>query len=803
MNTTIASSLKWSCYHCGEHCKDKRLAIDNKFFCCDGCKMVYELLNENNLCAYYHITQNPGIHAKGKFKSENFSYLDDAQVRQKLVSFTNGDTTHVVFYLPQMHCSSCIFLLENLHKINNGIIGAQVNFPKKQVSIFFNEKEITLRGVVELLAFIGYEPFISLNELSDKKKNTESRSYLFKIGIAGFCFGNIMMLSFPDYFSIGTWSIGTLQYLFNYLNLLLSLPVFFYCSSRFFVSAYKGLQQKFLNIDAPIALAILVTFARSVYDIISNTGTGYLDSMSGIVFFMLLGRYFQNKTYDTLSFERDYKSYFPVSVSRFSNQDWESVPVTHLKLGDRILIRNHEIIPADAILFKGYAKIDYSFVTGESKPIEKVLGEIVYAGGKQTGTSIELVVVKEVSQSYLTQLWNNETFKKEKTDEQSFIHRLGKSFSVLLLFLSVGAFIYWVPTDFQKALNAFTAVLIVACPCALLLSATFTNGNVMRIFGRNKFYLRSASVIEKLATANAIVFDKTGTITQSGQAKIIYQGEPLQLHERQWIKAALMHSNHPLSRMLFDEIEITSDFETTYFEEKTGQGIIATVCGNNIRLGSKKLMNNTNNAAINDTRATVVYVSINDKTKGYFTFSNKYRKGLFKLIKELKQKSTLYLLSGDNDSEKEVLKNYFEGETKMLFNQSPHDKLNVIEALQNQKAKVVMIGDGLNDAGALIKSDVGIAVSDNINNFSPACDAILDGSRFEDLTAFFEFSRSAKKIILVSFVISLMYNSIGLTLAVCGLLSPVFAAILMPISSITIVLFTTLTSNIIAWKKGL
>jgi Cu+-exporting ATPase len=258
-----------------------------------------------------------------------------------------------------------------------------------------------------------------------------------------------MMLSFPEYFSLGKADDIGLKTWFSYLNLALSLPVFFYSASEFFISGYKGLRQKFLNIDAPIALAVLITFGRSLYEILSGTGAGYLDSMSGIVFFMLIGRYFQNRTYQTISFDRDFKSYFPLGVSVINTDGTEKqISVSDLKVGDRIKIHNDEIVPADAILFLGKATIDYSFVTGESLPVEKSIGEIVYAGGKQTSGAIELEVVKEVSQSYLTQLWNNEAFKENKKEVKvSFIHRISRYFTYALFSVAIAAAIYWSIND--------------------------------------------------------------------------------------------------------------------------------------------------------------------------------------------------------------------------------------------------------------------------------------------------------------------------------------------------------------------
>ena len=493
---TVAAT---SCYHCGEACAPV-IETDNKFFCCDGCKLVYQLLNENGMCNYYSLQEGAGVKVKGRYRSTQFAYLDHSDVQGQLIRFTDGQQSRVVFHLPQMHCASCVWLLENLHRIEPGILQSQTNFQLKEINILFRTDTVSLRRVVELLAFVGYEPHISMGNQQEQQQKKINRTRIFKIGVAGFAFSNIMMMSFPEYFSGGDINETTLKLVFSYLNLLLSLPVLFFSAAEFFSSAWKGLRQKWLNIDAPIALAILVTFGRSVFEILTQSGAGYLDSMSGIVFFMLVGRWFQDKTYDAFSFDRDYKSYFPLGVTRICNQTEEHVPVTMLGKGDRILVRHEEMVPADSILLSDQCGVDYSFVSGENTPVEKKKGALIYAGGKLCGAAAELEVVSSVSQSYITQLWNNDVFSSGRTKKQSFIHPWSRYFTSVLLLIATGAAIYWAVNDPSRVLPAVTAVLIVACPCSLLLTATFTYGNMLRIFGRNRFYLRNAGVIESLGT---------------------------------------------------------------------------------------------------------------------------------------------------------------------------------------------------------------------------------------------------------------------------------------------------------------
>lgn len=787
-----------ACYHCGESCQAGKVFFDDHSFCCEGCKMVYDLLKENNLCTYYNLNQAPGVSQRSVLISGKYDYLNHTQISRKLIRYSDEKHCHILFYLPKIHCSSCIWLLENLNRIHPGVSSSKVNFLRKEATIVFESQHLQLSELAELLASIGYEPLISQNDLETKQEKQSSRNEVIKIGLAGFCFGNIMMLSFPEYFASGDFQEEQqLSYFFGYLNLVLSLPVFFYSASGFFVSAWKSIRHRYLNIDAPIALAILVTFIRSVYEILSHSGSGYMDSMSGIVFFMLIGRYFQNKTYETLSFERDYKSYFPLGVTVRKNGKEVSQPVSSLEKEDVIVVRNGELIPADSVLLSERTHIDYSFITGESEPVKVLAGQLIYAGGKQVDGAVDLKVVEAASQSYLTQLWNKDVQAEIKAKESDFTDRINRYFTIIVLSIASLSSLFWLFTDPGKALNAFTAVLIVACPCGLLLTMTFANGNILRILGRNKFYLKNAEVIEKLTQVDTILFDKTGTITHG--SKVDFVGAELSDYEWKLAVSLAAQSSHPLSRKICSTFDFADLCKVKDFEELPGFGIRGVVNGNYVVLGSEYFVAGSAMKG----NATCVFFMVEDEVMGYFNFRNKYRAGLRELITRFLPFYKLKLLSGDNDSEREKVTSIFGNEAELFFNQKPEEKMQVVEILRSQGNAVMMLGDGLNDAGALRHSDVGVAVSDDTNNFSPACDAILDGSAMVKLPDFISLAKAGKRAIAAIFVFSLVYNIIGLTFAVQGNLSPVVAAILMPASSISIVLLATVSTSLLAIRKGL
>jgi Cu+-exporting ATPase len=759
--------------------------------------MVYQILADKQLDRYYEMMPTPGIRIEQENTSgTRYAYLDSEEIKLKLLDFSDGGIARLNLFIPAIHCSSCIWLLENLNSLHKGIMHSHVNFVRKEVSITFRESDISLRQIVELLHTIHYIPDISYNKTSKDTHQKANRLMIMKIGVAGFAFGNIMLLSFPDYLPGGEAIDKLMAGTFGIVSFILALPVVTFCSSDFFLSAFKSLRKKIINIDLPLSIGILALFLESSYEIFSGSGTGYMDSLAGLLFFMLIGRWYQSRTYQSLSFDRDYRSYFPIAVTRLLDGKEEFVQLKDLKTGDHILVRNGELIPVDSVLTEGEGNIDYSFVTGESIPVAKKMGDFVFAGGKQSGAAIKLRVEKEVAQSYLTQLWNEDKLGDAgEMQMQTIVNKVSHYFTIIILAIASGAGIYWAFSDIGKAVYVFSSILIVACPCALALTIPFTFGNVMRVFGRNGFYIKNTEVIEKLTHADTVVFDKTGTLTHSRSMNISWEGNELTTHEQQWIRSVARNSTHPLSVMVSEWLPSSTLLTVLKYKEFSGLGIFGEVDGHKVMLGSKKFISGKDSSE--EGKISMVYISIDNKLRGCFNLENHYREGLQQVLNGLKNMNQ-HLLTGDNNSEESNLKSYFPSTTQLHFNQSPVDKLEYINTLKNNGNNVIMIGDGLNDAGALLKADIGITIADDIYHFSPACDAILQSSKFGRLQEYLLFSKSALKIVYLSYLISFLYNIVGLTFAIQGLLSPVVAAILMPLSSISVVTFASLSVSILS-----
>jgi len=774
------------CAHCHQATQEPVLGADDKNYCCYGCKVVDELMGETK--AELDLPEK---------LLWTYAYLDEEKIKDQLCHFREGDINAIRIHLPAIHCSSCIYLLENLSEVSSGINHVQVHFAKKEASIQFSESEIKLSVLAATLEFIGYKPdFISHLGKGEKSKNT----LIIQLGVAGFFFGNTMLLALPEYIDDSLINDPSLQRFFRYLMMAFSLPVIFYSARDYFITAFKSLRAGALSIDLPIAIGVTVLFLRSSYEVISQTGSGYFDSLTGLVFFLLIGKWYQQKTYQNFSFDRDLRSFLPLAANIILKDGREKpIAIDELKKEDRLILRQGEVLSADGHLISPKAEIDYSYLSGESLPVQKLKGDKIFAGAKIAGQAIEVEVSSSVDHSYLSSLWAKDAFADApKKKSRAFSDRISQYFTPIILVIASVAALVWSQYDFSKAVLVFTSVLIVACPCALALAEPFAAGSMMRWFGKFGFFIKNSAVLNRLQSISMVVFDKTGTLTLPNNIQVNWQGDDLSFEEKWAVAAMALNAQHPLAKPLLQSLDLKAAdaLQVLNFEEASGEGVAARVRGSYYRLGKASFLNLSDRAG-----TTAVYIEKDAVVRGYFSFYQEARPALKASIDSLSAHYKMAVLSGDNDAERARFEEVFRGKAALYFNHSPHDKLNRLQSLQDEGERVLMLGDGLNDAGALQQSEVGVSLCEKDVNFFPASDALLQSQAFPLLGDFLGLSHSYRKIVNWAFAISLAYNFVGVSVAIAGFLSPLVAAILMPISSVTVVLFTTLRSAYLAKKR--
>ena len=799
-----------SCHHCGEPCDRGGFQTEGHIFCCFGCQTVFSLLHDTGLGDYYRMGERPGSKVREAGRLDRWAFLDEPAVAARLLEFQDERVARVTLHLPAIHCVACIWLLENLFRLNDGIGKSRVNFALREVSITYSKDRVRLSEVAALLSGLGYEPELTLAEL-DRPAAAPARMLGLRIAVAGFAFGNIMMFSLPQYFGLDMFSGPTFRALFGWLSLLIALPAVIFSAADYWRSAFASLRQKALTLDVPIAAGLAAIYGQSVWEIVTRSGEGYFDSLAGLIFCLLGGRAFQQKTHDRIGFDRDYKGFFPLAVVRRGPKGEETVSISSLEVGDRLVVRHGELVPADAVLMSGQGLIDYSFVTGESEPVVRGAGERLYAGGRQAGGAIEVETVKPVSQSYLTSLWNDEAFRKQRDDTfATLTNRYSRRFTPLVLAVSLLAAVGWgIAGDPARGLKAFVSVLIVACPCALALAAPFALGTAQRLLGRRGVFVRNSQVVETLASIDTVVFDKTGTLTAAGASQSTFHGESLSAAEATVVAAVCRQSAHPYSRRIASALGGEASVPGVEdFVETPGFGVAGRVAGRAVVLGSRVWLESKGvevgaAGAVDLPSGGTVYVALEGRFRGVFVLANGLRKDVEGLLRRLGERFELALLSGDNARERDRFGALFGDAAKLHFNQSPREKLGFIRGLQERGRQVMMVGDGLNDAGALRQSDVGVAVVEGVGKFSPASDVIMDASVVPGVERVLEFGRRTARVVRAGFYVSAAYNVVGVAIAAAGLLAPIVCAVLMPLSSVTVVLFVVGATRGAARRAGL
>lgn len=777
---SVLEKEKLICAHCGLPARPEIREGDHHF-CCHGCKTAYSFFLADPVCELPEPAPPRSV--------AELAWLDTPGVLEKWKVRSRGEAITIRLKLPGIHCASCVQVLERLYIRKEGILRSEVQFLRKEIEITFIPSVLPFSGLVSWLDSLGYRPELSdpSAEQQTRKRLSESTLLTMRMAVAGFCAGNIMLLSFPEYLGLQDDSY---RHFFGWLNLALALPAFVFSGWTYLKAVWLGITRQILNLDVPIGVAMIATLMLSLYEIITQTGAGYFDSLIGLIFFLLIGRWVQNRTFEFLSFERDFRSYFPLSITRIEQGTERSILSSDIKAGDVLKIHHGEIIPCDGVLLDGEALVDYSFVSGESRPEEIPSQGELLAGGRQTAGSFLMKANREMSRSQLVTLWNNPIFRKEgKAGLKTFADQVAYYFTPSVMILAMGVAIAWLFFDPSVSLRAFVSILIVACPCTLQLAYPMALSNTMRLFGKEGFFLKNTEVVESLALTDTLVFDKTGTLSDRLGVQVLYSGEELNDREKTAIAAILAGSTHPLSRAVLGSLEKFRTREgIRMFREEKGMGVKGLWEEIQVEAGSARFVGKEAGKE-SEEEGSLIYIRLNDSFKGHFLVRSAPLPFVANLIHKLGLHYHLHMLSGDHSKGQSFWENLFsQYQGTARFAQNPEDKLECISSLQAEGHTVAMVGDGLNDAGALRKSDVGIAIAADAHQFTPGSDAILLAGKLAQLPGYLKMSKRTMQVVRFCFWVSLVYNTIGLSFAVFGKLQPVVAAILMPASSLSVVL---------------
>lgn len=759
-------------------------------FCCRGCETVHGFLNNHGLTDYYDLADGEkGLRVLSERSEDQLQILKSTGFEEGFVRYRDSVRVHYVFRVPTIHCRACVWLLEKIPAWVDGVSKARVNLDQGLLEIEASPSEDRFLEIVLQLDKLGYSP--DLQPSKDKKSDSlEMRRNWMETGVAGFCFGNVMLFSFPEY--LGGEALGkSYEMIFRWLSLIFSIPAFFYSSSSIFRSAFNSFRERKPSVDIPIALGISVLFVWSCSVVILGSGIPYFDSLCGLIFFLLIGRSYQRKSFTHLVFERDDHRFFPISLSVTREGQWKAIPLSELRNGDEYRLRSGGLVPVRSQLMTGEGVLDFRMVTGETDPQIKECGDLVHAGGIQRGGEIVLKAMEDLSESELVRMWGGG--EERPSRREALLDRISGVFTIVILGLSLFTF-FWHGMN-GEALHRACAILIVACPCALALSAPLTLGQIIRDLANRGCFLRHSAMVEDLAEINHMVFDKTGTLTYIDRMSGEWKVKP-PTHQIDYFFALTKQSGHPVSRALaialsqLCEKNGPANREVSEFQELPGKGMKASVAGEVTRIGSPSWLGYEKEGG--------VILEFNGEFVAHFLPASLVREGMFGALEEMRDEGIeISLMSGDQSTDRSMFSDHFERKA-MSFNCSPQDKANKVKGHVDHGYQVAMVGDGLNDGLAMKSAHLGISVPLEDGSFSPNSDVIVRENKLFLINSFRKFCKKGVRNIWVCVSISLGYNILGIYLAFTGLISPMVCAILMPISALSVLFYSVGFTSVMA-----
>ena len=781
------------CLHCDLAVPSDR-GEDN--FCCSGCSFVYKTIHDSGLENFYAYKQNlnESLAKPAPEPNKNYGFFDSKEYIDKYVVDKNSSISKTTFFIDGIHCAACVWLLEKLPQVLDKVTSARVNFKDQTLSLEYHAKEIKLSEIAKAISSFGYQASPpDINKDAHLIKNR--RNELLRIGIAGLCAGNTMLLAVSLYQGLYTGIPKDYQNFLQWISFLISIPAVFISARPFFRSAISGLKAKMIHIDLPIAIGIIAGFLISAWNTLTEGSHVYFDSICMLIFLLLIGRWFQNRGIDKARREAELlPSVLPHEVNLVTKTGIVSKYIDSVKIDDELLVSSNQITPLDGFITKGSGTLSLAFLTGESSPIKVKVGDKVFAGSKLLSGEIQVETKQLGEQTRLGKILKLVTSNHDARPKISQLtDKLSAWFTSIVLTCAAGCFLYWYNISLDAAFQNTLAFLVVACPCALGLSAPTALSVAMARAANKGIFIKGEDIVERLSNTEVLVFDKTGTLTNSeillkeiNIFDIASKDKILSV-----IKALEKASEHPIALAVQRKLSNIKDITIDNVTEHPGKGLSGEIDKNTWKLGSYNwlLENRVDTSQISKDSAgdTKVFLTENNKLAAGLTFQSELKKDAKDYISNLKKLGKeIKILSGDSkDAVNKIAKELEIPEENTLNSVLPEDKMNYIKKLGNTKH--AMLGDGINDAAALAAAYVGIGVRGGVEASLQSADVYVSSGDIKDISLCITGANKTISLIRRNFTISILYNLIGGTLALMGLMHPLVAAVLMPISSLSVI----------------
>ncbi|MBU0509121.1 heavy metal translocating P-type ATPase [bacterium] len=799
-----------ACAHCGLPVPRTRIVSEaERQFCCAGCEAVYRIVHECNLEDYYRLRKEYGERstAPAKVTGKSFEYLDDPDYLKRLGQPRTAGGWLVRFYLDGVHCIACGWLVEKVLLEIEGARFAHLDLGKSVVEIVFNPVEIKLSALARALDRLGYTPHPIMERGEATARRRETRSLLTRLGVAGAAAGNIMLLAVSQYAGDVTGIEREFSALFRWVSLALALPAVLYSAYPFYRGAWNGFRRGVLHMDVPISLGILVAFAISLAATVQNRGEVYYDTVSMLIFLLLAGRLvLQRAGRWAADAGESLLAITPRSVRRIESEGVCEVLLSEIEHGDRLQVLPGDTIPVDGTLDGERAWISEAHLTGEPGAVERKRGETLFAGSVVERAPLEMIATATGEATELSRLAEMvRQASARRAPITGVMDRIASYFVAAVLSLAALTIVVWLFIDPTRALWNAAALMVVACPCALGLATPMALGMAMGRAARRGIFIRGQDGVERLASVNHVILDKTGTLTE-GRLTIVREKFAASIADedafaiRRAVAALEKYSGHAIATA-FEQIA-TDNMEIEECRVIAGAGIEGRVSAREYLVGTEGFIADRVTympdallkfaAEYAQAGNTLVWIARDREALAVLGLGDRIRDGALAAIEELRRtRLEIELLSGDHPQAVAAVAQEL-GVTEFRGRVRPEDKLARVEELIGQGKRVAMIGDGVNDAAALSRAGVGISASGSAEVARDAADVFLSSSRGPlSIAETLRLSRRAMRVIRVNLVIALLYNLVGATLAITGQVGPLVAAILMPLSSLTVVLIAS------------
>lgn len=806
--TQHSHSTTGGCFHCGlpippETEFHARHDDAERDFCCFGCQSVCGAIYEAGLQGYYQRTPEGVLLAPPPELPKDIEIYDFDEVQQEFAT-SSGDIRDIHLLVEGIHCAACVWLIERGLQRTPGVQSADVNLAAKRLHLRWDNSRSKLSDLIRALARIGYAAVPYDPESAEGVIQKSNRAMLYRLFFAGFAMMNMLWISIALYSGADQ---DEFRQFFHWIGLALATPTLLYAGYPFYRGAFGGLRGGHLTMDMPIAIGLSVTYAYSLYVTVSRSTIGevYFDTVTNLIFVILIGRYLEGMfRHQAVSATKRLMELQPrVAIIMRDGQE-QMTPIRGVKLGDHVLIKPGYKVPVDGVVIEGHSAVDEAMLSGESAPQSKSAGAQVFAGTVNTNGVLLVEVRAQLQDTTLSKIIR---LVEEAQSSKAPIQRLADTivpwFVLVTLICATVTFFIWNSHDFEIALMAATSVLIITCPCALGMATPMSIAVASGLGAKHGILVKNGLVLETLSKVTHFVFDKTGTLTE-GKMSVAQVHVAAGCNEQellQYAAAVERYSEHGAAKAIVNETEVRQllhrELESNGFQATAGLGVEAKVAGQTVLLGSAEWLVRQNvplEASLQakahelETQAmSCVYMAWKGKHVAIIALADKLRDDAQQLINSLRAAGiTLTLLSGDRRPVAEAVARQLGG-MEVIAEVLPQDKDQVIQRLQQSGAVVAMVGDGINDAPALIRADVGIALGSGTDVSVESADIVLMYNELDKVRQATQLSRRTLLTIKQNIGLSFVYNAIMVPLAMMARVSPLVAAISMPISSLIVI----------------